>query len=109
MEEQKRTYYVSIASGEILEQAAEPEGQFKIRATDEEVKHLKEFMVENYKADWDSFWEAHVPFKEYHTNKTNPEYDNTMKEMYAMLYELGDEATKQHISSMGYVGSDNLD
>ena len=108
MENGKQTYYVSIQSGETLERPAEPEGQFKIVAVDDEVNELRRFLNENYGADLKSFLESHVPFKQFHTSETNPEYDSTLKQAYGMIYQLGDQETKRQIESMGVLETENL-
>ncbi|WP_210364633.1 hydrolase [Bacillus sp. REN3] len=108
MEEQKRKYYLNIESGEVLDEPAEPEGHFTLYATGEEIKHLRESLAENYQADLKTFGRAHIPFKEYHKDKENVEYDNTMKEIYAMIYELGDQEAKNHVLSMGILDESKL-
>ncbi|WP_071459104.1 hypothetical protein [Bacillus massilinigeriensis] len=108
MEEQRRPYFVSIASGEVLEQPAEDTGYFRITATGEEVKQLREFLGENDKADWETFARAHVPFKEYHDNKADADYDRTIDEVYHLIYQLGDDKAKKHIESMGILDSNRL-
>ncbi|CAM3655129.1 hydrolase [Mesobacillus zeae] len=109
MEEQKRKYYVNIENGEVLEGPAELNGYFQIYATGEEVKHHREFLNENYKADLETFGRAHVPFKEYHDDKADADYDNTINEVYALIYELGDEEARQHIAGMGILDESRLD
>ncbi|MFS0634601.1 hydrolase [Mesobacillus foraminis] len=107
MQELKKSFYVSITSGEVLMEPAEPEGQFKIEATDDEVELLRDLLNENYDSDLEGFVESHVPFKQYHENKSNPHYDNSMRKIYSMLYELGDKKTRDHISSMGLLEDEN--
>lgn len=106
MEEQKQTYYFNIESGEVLDQPVEQQGNFTLYATGEEIKHLREYLVENYKADWETFGAAHAPFK--HGDRENAEYDMTMKEIYAMVYELGDAEAKNHVRSMGILDEQQL-
>ena len=108
MEDLKRNFYVSIASGEILEEPVEQEGQFKISATDKEVALLRSFLKENYTADIQTYLRSHVPYREYHKNTGNAKYDDTMKEVYALIYELGDKEARQHIASMGFLGEENF-
>jgi hypothetical protein len=106
MDEQKQTYYFNIESGEVLDQPAEPEGHFTLFATGEEIKHFREFLVENYKADWETFGNAHIPFKD--ADQENAEYDMTMKEIYAMVYKLGDAEAKNHVKNMGILDEQHL-
>lgn len=106
MEEQKQTYYFNIESGEVLDQPAEPEGHFRLIATGEEIKDFREFLVENYKADWATFGNAHIPFKD--ADRENAEYDMTMKEIYAMIYKLGDAEAKNHVKNMRILDEQQL-
>lgn len=106
MEEQKQTYYFNIESGEVLDTPAEPEGHFRLIATGEEIKHFREYLVENYKADWETFGNAHLPFNE--PDKEHAEYDVAMKEIYAMIYKLGDAEAKNHVRSMGILDEQHL-
>lgn len=106
MEEQKQTYYFNIESGEVLDQPAEPEGHFTLIATGEEIKDFREYLVENYKADWETFGVAHVPFRE--ADPENTKYDVTMKEIYAMIYKLGDAEAKNHVKNMRILDEQQL-
>ena len=100
MEEQKRRYYFNIESGEVLEEPAEAEGHlFTLFATGEEIQHFREVLTENYNADTKTFGKAHLLLDD--ADKENSEYDNSMKEVYAMIYELGDVEAKKHVLSMG--------
>ena len=108
MEEQKQTYYFNIESGEVLDQPAEPEGHFTLFATGEEIKHFREFLNANYNADLKTFGRAHTPFKEYHKDKEDDEYDVTMKNIYALIYELGDAEAKNHVRNMGILDEQQL-
>jgi hypothetical protein len=97
-----------MESSEILPVQAgkEAEGHFQIQATDKEIRQLKEFFHENYQADWKTYGRAHVPFLEYHHDPQNDEYDNKMRQIYRMLYQLGNEEAKNHIDKMGILNSD---
>jgi hypothetical protein len=101
MEEQKKTYYVAVAHGEITKSATDSPWDFKIEATDDEIIALREYFTTNHNADWSSFWRAHVPYLEYHHDKVNDVYDDSMKKAYGMIYQLGDEEARKHIESMG--------
>lgn len=98
---EKKTYYVEVATGEISQSATSSTWNYKIEADDEEIIKLREYFDENYSIEWQSFFRAHVPFIEYHHDGENDAYDKTMKEVYSMLYELGDNDAKNHIESMG--------
>lgn len=98
---EKQSYYVDIATGEIMKDPYGWEWTFKVEATDKEISLLREMFDENYETDWESFNRAHVPFLEYHHDPQNDEYDDRMIYIYAMIYKLGDEKAKNHIEDMG--------
>jgi hypothetical protein len=100
MEEQKKTYYISVGSGEISQSATSSPWNFKIEASDEEITQLREYFDQNYSNEWQNFFRAHVPYVQYHYDRENDAYDETMKNVYAMIYQLGDEEAKQHIRKM---------
>jgi hypothetical protein len=101
MADQKKTYYINIGTGEISQSATSSTWNYKIEANDEEITVLREYFDQNYSTEWQNFFRAHVPFVEYHYDRENDAYDKTMKEVYRMVYELGDNEAKTHIESMG--------
>ncbi len=101
LNEMKKTYYIKVNTGEITQSATDSAWDFKIEATDEEIISLREFFDNNYSNEWKTFFRAHVPFMEYHNDKENDAYDDTIKKVYGMIYQLGDEEAKNHIESMG--------
>lgn len=109
--EQKRTYYIEIGSGEITQSATDSPWNFKIEATDYEIRKLREqfdFIDQNEPAD---FLRAHIPFKEYHFDEENNVYDAALKNIYGMIYKLGDHEARKTIAEMGILqqGSESLD
>ncbi|WP_181537642.1 hydrolase [[Anoxybacillus] calidus] len=105
--EQKKTYYVSIAHGEISQVKTASPWDFKIEATDEEIIQLREYFDQNYATDIQNFFRAHVPYIQYHYDRENDAYDETMKKIYQLIYRLGDEEAKAHIRSLGFVNEEN--
>jgi hypothetical protein len=97
MEQEKRTYFVDIASGEILENPVESSPSFKIFANPSELNELKSYYSENSAADFQTFQRAQVPFREYHHDAENKAYDDSMRKIYAMIYMLGDAEARRHI------------
>ena len=97
----KKTYYIKVNSGEITQSATDSAWDFKIEATDEEIISLREYFDHNYSTEWKNFFRAHIPFVEYHNDKDNDAYDETIRKVYGMIYQLGDEEAKSHIESMG--------
>ncbi|WP_438824007.1 hydrolase [Bacillus sp. JJ1773] len=106
MDEMKKTYYIKVNTGEITKSVTDSAWDFKIEATDEEIISLREFFDNNYSMEWKNFYRAHIPFMEYHNDKENDAYDDTLRKVYGMIYQLGDEEAKSHIASMGILDED---
>lgn len=102
-EQQKKTYYVSMAHGEISQIKTASPWDFQIEATDDEIIQLREYFDQNYSTDIQNFFRAHVPYIQYHYDRENDAYDETLKKIYQLIYKLGNEEAKQHIRSMGFV------
>lgn len=103
----KKTYYITVGTGEISQSSTDSAWNFKIEATDDEITILREYFDQNYSTEWKNFFRAHVPFLEYHHDKENDAYDETVIKVYQMIYELGDQEAKDHIHSMGILGDIN--
>ncbi len=101
MSEGKKTYYISVGTGEISKSNTDSAWNFRIEATDDEIAMLREYFDQNYSTEWENFFRAHVPFLEYHHDKQNDAYDETMVKIYQMIYDLGDQEARNHIESMG--------
>jgi hypothetical protein len=98
--EQKKTYYIDIGTGQILGSATDSTWSFKIQADDEEITQLRELFDQNYSTEWKNFFRAHVPYVQYHHDRENDQYDSTIQQVYGMVYKLGDQEAKSHIESM---------
>ncbi|SEB04812.1 hypothetical protein SAMN05421743_11429 [Thalassobacillus cyri] len=98
---EKNKYYVNVGSQEISVNHDGNNDIFAIFATEEEVIELRAFFDEVHNADERAFWRAHIPFRHYHDDEPNREFDNGLRTVFSRIYELGDEKTKEHIGSMG--------
>jgi hypothetical protein len=105
MEDEKKVYFIDIASGEISRRSTESPWNFQIEATDDEITGLREVFQQNYEAEWEGFFRAHVPFIEYHYDSVNDVYDQNMMKAYSMIYDLGNLEAKKHIENMGILSS----
>lgn len=101
MESNKKTYYISIANGEIMQSSTDSSWNFRIEATNEEIIRLRELFDQNYSTEWQNFFRAHVPYVQYHYDRENDAYDETLQKVYQLIYQLGDEEAKKHIMEMG--------
>lgn len=100
MAEQKKTYYIDVGHGQISQSATASTWNFKIQANDEEITQLRELFDQNYSTEWQNFFRAHVPYVQYHYDRENDAYDDTINQVYGMIYKLGDQEAKNHIDSM---------
>ena len=107
MEEQKKTYYIDVGTGEISQSATASTWSFKIQANDEEITQLRELFDQNYSTEWKNFFRAHVPYVQYHYDRENDAYDKTIEQVYGMIYKLGDNEAKSHIESMNILSKEN--
>lgn len=100
MKEEKTAYYIQLANGEIMRTSTASPWNFRIYATDAEIIQLRELFDANYAVEWEGFFRAHVPYVQYHFDRPNDRYDDNLKKVYEMIYELGDEEAKTHIKDM---------
>lgn len=100
--EAKRSYYVDMRSGDILEEPSfEESAGLHILATPEERTELQKYFDDNYDDDVSTFIRSHIPFRQYHNDPEDAQYDRSMQKIYAMIYKLGDAETRQHIEKIG--------
>lgn len=96
----KKTYYVSVGSGDIIRQEDAANFEFEIHATEEELNKLEELFEEKEEADNGSARRAITPYYEYHHDGENDAYDASLREIYKLIHKLGSAETKAHIESM---------
>ncbi|SDO30038.1 hypothetical protein SAMN04487897_111115 [Paenibacillus sp. yr247] len=96
----KKTYYVNVGTGEVLENKEALNFEFEISATDEEIDKLQELFEETDNSSQGSYESSWLPWKVYYSNEPNQEYDYYLTEVYRTLHKLGSEQTKRHIESM---------
>jgi hypothetical protein len=95
-------YFVDISSGDVVPHAEEAKSvSFQIHATPEEVTKLNALFEENYDADMSTFNRAQIPFRQYHNDPENAQYDHSMQKIYAMIHQLGTLETRKNIEEMG--------
>lgn len=100
---EKKTFYVSVASANILEDKTDSPYEFEIEANEEEIQQLESLFEGRDKADWGTFLRAHVPIMPYSLDKHNDQYDANLYEIYNMIYELGTQNTKTEMEKLGYL------
>ncbi|WP_248928683.1 hypothetical protein [Paenibacillus hamazuiensis] len=97
---EKKTYYVSVQAGTVLDDKQAASFEFEILATPEEVDKLAEMFDDTTNVDNHSFWRAHNPTIPYHDDAENDGYDDGLRQIYETIYELGTPETKRHIEDM---------
>ncbi|MDP4086284.1 MAG: hydrolase [Bacillota bacterium] len=102
----KKIYFIDVGSGEISQSATSSTWSYKVEATDEEITDLRELFDQNYSTEWQNFFRAHVPYVQYHYDRENDAYDQTIEKIYGMIYKLGDEEAKKHIKNMNIIADD---
>lgn len=105
---ERKKYYISVASGEISQVQYGNNDDFTIYATDSEIRDLRNTMDVMQKAEFKSFWRAHVPIMPYHKDKPNDQYNAGIQEAFQKIYHLGDEQTKSNLKSMGVLDAEYL-
>ena len=97
----KKTYYIAVASGEILEpKDMTGNFEFEILASEEEIDQLQEMFEDSAEAQDDTAARAMIPVRDYHLDKENDAADYYLTEIYRKLHELGTPETKSHIENM---------
>lgn len=98
---EKKTYYVSVQAGTLLEEEGAAAFEFEIEATEHDVERLAELFEDMKIVDEHSSVRAHLPVLQYHVDVENDAYDEKITEVYRELHRLGTASTKHHIERMG--------
>ncbi|TXK80020.1 hypothetical protein [Paenibacillus sp. N3.4] len=97
----KKSYFVSVQSGTIMENQGDSSYELEIKATQDEVEQLGEIFEEMDNFDQSSAIQVSAAVAiAYHHDESNDGYDYYLKEAYRMINDLGTEDTKRHISTM---------
>jgi hypothetical protein len=106
----KEKYFVNITNFGISQDPNENDGTFGIYADEDDLGRVEEVMDNMTEANRGSYLRSHVPYYPQDHSPENARYDKNLKDLYAILYDLGDEQTKAHIASMNILDSpgDNL-
>lgn len=97
----KKRYYVSVQARCIMGNQGDAAYELEIDATPEEVEKLMEMFNQLQNADQQTYISMHnhlsIP---YHYDSENDVYDYLLKEIYQVIYQMGTDETRNHISSM---------
>ncbi|RCW66914.1 hydrolase [Saliterribacillus persicus] len=106
MKVEKQKYYVNVGTQEISQVPYGNNDDFTIYADEAEVYLLRKVFNGMHDADQSSFWRTHIPFKPYHNDSENDAYDAGIVDAYRMLYQLGDDSTRNNIKELGIILED---
>lgn len=97
----KEKYHINISTGDITQKKRDTNASYTIFATEREVTELRSKLENMHDASMASFVRAHIPIVPYHKDSQNDVYDASLKEVFNLLYTLGDEQAKNHVQSLG--------
>lgn len=97
---EKKKLYVTVETGEILEDQTAATYQFVIEANEQERRKLEELFEIAHDAEMNTILPAMTLAVAYHDDPENHEYDGALMNIYKELHQLGTEETRQHIESM---------
>jgi hypothetical protein len=103
--DERKTYYVAVGAGSILEDREAAAFEFEIRANEEELNKLQEMFEELSSADEAAAFRFPVPPVTASEQERTATYDHQIHDIYKLLFELGTEETKRHIESTNMVKS----
>lgn len=97
----KKTFYVSVQAGDVLEDPDVAAFEFEIEATDDQVALLQDLMDEWSQGDSRSPVSMFSYMGEEHSDDTRIDnYDARLERIYRYIHKLGTPETKRHIESM---------
>jgi hypothetical protein len=103
---EKKKYYLSIHSSlgtvEMRDEKGEATYDFEIEATPEDTYQIEKLINKARETDVSLFMEPHyLPFGSDHIDKDNEKYDQTLDEIYHIIYKLGTPETQKQMDGMG--------
>ena len=109
---EKRSYYVSVGTHQVVPKSEDSNYEFEVEATEEEIEQLKELFDQEDKADNMLLGRAKTPYEAFPRNVNqevyNTPYDERLLEIYKLIYNLGAPATRDHIARMEVVVTGDL-
>jgi hypothetical protein len=99
---ERKTYYVSVQAGSIVEDPTVTSYELVVTANEEELNRLQELLEE-----YSSMDEAQTavfgmtPYSSASDKQMNAGVDGLLVDIYRLLYELGTDETKHHVATMG--------
>lgn len=101
MEDERKTYYVAVGAGQVLEDREAAAFEFEIRANADELDKLQEMFEETSSAEEEAILHFVLRPPTEGEEETNGNYDSQIHEIYKFIHQLGTEETKRHIEAAG--------
>lgn len=98
---EKKTYYVSVQAGTVVTSIDDSSFEFVIQATDKEIQKLEELFEALDDAEDETFTRGMIPAIPYHQDEENDTYDASLRRVYELIHQLGNEQTRRTIEGMG--------
>lgn len=108
MEDERKTYYVSVGAGQVLEDREAAPFEFEIRANEEELNKLQEMFEETSSAEEASVFHFVRPITTKGDEDYNAVYVAQLRDIYRLLHRLGTEETRRHIESMNILEPEDV-
>jgi rubrerythrin len=96
----RKTYYVTVQYGEIMDDPTAFNYDFVIEANEEELDQLEELFEDASTAEQETIFHTIPLSTSTYYNNENDTYDLGLREVYRKLHELGTPETKQHLEKM---------
>lgn len=103
----KQRYYVSVQAGTVMLNKGDAAYELEIEALPSEKENLEMLLWRKMSYDDSAFVRTPIPGVPYHFDEENDSYDAVVSDIYKLIYELGTEETKEHISSMNLLNLPN--
>lgn len=106
---EKQIYYVTVDvgphTGQIRDQIDlnDPNYDFEIEATDEEIHQLEELFERIQETDVSTFVKAHIPYETQERMQKSRQEDHQITEIYQMIYRLATKQTRQQMKASNMV------
>ncbi|MNJ49696.1 hypothetical protein [Paenibacillus fonticola] len=100
----KKAYYVSVGHRVIREAPHHHSAEFKVFLDDEDLVKLRDKLTELSREDDFTFQRAPIPYKSADHDEATEHFNKRLIELYTLLYQFGDDQTRQTIISLGVLG-----
>jgi rubrerythrin len=96
----RKTYYVTVQHGEIMDDPTAFNFDYVIEANEEELDQLEELFEDTATEEQETIFHSFTLSSSTYYNNENDAYDLSLRSIYRKLHELGTPETKQHIEKM---------